>query len=269
MAAPRWRIVFEELKRLAVPSGREALGKFSLEGLRSMERALRSDLPIEVALVSDNLMALNRNREKDLIDEIQQRGIELEVAPASDFAQLTGGRGLGDVMAVLPQPPQPSLERLLHKDECPLLLVGQDLADPGNTGALIRTALASGATAFVAVGATDPWNPRSVRTSMGSLFKCPILSFNSCESALAEFRKHDVQTVATIPDDGVSLRSFRREKRCAVFMGSEAFGLPSELVRQIKSKVYIPMPKGVDSFSVNAAAAVVLYALQRGSPGED
>ena len=86
---------------------------------------------------------------------------------------------------------------------------------------------------------------------------------------LAEFRTHDVQTVATIPDDGVSLRSFRREKRCAVFMGSEAFGLPSELVRQIKSKVHIPMPKGVDSFSVNAAAAVVLYALQGGSQGEE
>jgi tRNA G18 (ribose-2'-O)-methylase SpoU len=81
MAAPEWRLLVELLKRLATPSGRTVTGQFSLEGYRSMERALRNDAPVEEVLVSERFAASTASRECKLMEEIQGRELPLRIAP--------------------------------------------------------------------------------------------------------------------------------------------------------------------------------------------
>lgn len=264
MSAPAWRLALQEIKRLAVPEGREALGKFTLEGLRSMERALRNQTPIECALVSSRFVEEGNSRNHQLLDACMSRGVEVLIAPDQDFAELTGGRGLGDVFAILPLPPAPRLSDVFSKRAGrQLIVVGTETADPGNTGAMIRSALASGAAAFVGVGRCDPWHPKSVRTSMGSLFKLPILRMD-LDGLLQQLRALEVETIATVCRDGDALGRFAPDgERMAIFMGSEAFGLPDELVARLDRRLTIELPEGVDSFSVNAACAVICYQLLR------
>jgi len=144
------------------------------------------------------------------------------------------------------------------------VVVGRDLADPGNTGAVIRSALAAGATGFLAVGNTDPWHPKSVRTSMGSLFALPIRKVETDAEWLEGLGSLGFETFATVCRDGESLPAARPSgNRVAVVMGSEAFGLPEDLIDRMDRRITIPMPEGVDSFSVNAAVAVLAYTLLR------
>ena len=145
-----------------------------------------------------------------------------------------------------------------------LLLVGVDLDDPGNVGALIRTALAAGASGFVAVGCCDAFHPRAVRISRGSLFKLPVLTYPEVRPLLDDLRDQNVRTIGAVADGGTPLPEARiAAGPLALFVGSEAFGLPGEVGAALAHRLTIPMAEGIDSYSVNAAAAILLYSLSR------
>ncbi len=136
------------------------------------------------------------------------------------------------------------------------------MEDPGNVGALTRTALASGATALIAAGISDPYHPRAVRTSMGSLFRIPILRVQSGKALLDELRTLGVVTIGMVTGGGTPLpRVDLRDTPTALFVGREAFGLDGSTIDSLDHLVSIPMASAVDSYSVNAAAAIALYEL--------
>ena len=185
--------------------------------------------------------------------------------PDETVLELTEGREAG-LVGLVRIPRSPGLPELAPSrgDAPPVLLVAVDIEDPGNVGALARTALASGALALVGVGITDPWHPRAVRTSMGSVFKLPLPIYDSVAPLLADLRAIKARSLGAVTSGGTSVRETPFE-RCphAFFLGSEAFGLSTELTQQLDGTVSIPMASGVDSFSVNAAAAVLLYEFVR------
>jgi TrmH family RNA methyltransferase len=125
----------------------------------------------------------------------------------------------------------------------------------------VRTAHAAGASGLVIVGATDPYHPRAVLTSRGSLFKLPLFRYETVETLLNDLSRHEVMTVGTAASGGIPLPNARfPETSLAIFLGNEGSGLPKAVADALDLLVTIPMPPGVDSFAVNAAAAVVLYA---------
>lgn len=264
--ASEWRLLVERIKRLAVPSGRAVLGEFTLEGHRSMERALRSEAPLKEALVSQAFADSESQRERKILQMLGERDIPIRIAPDDCIRELVGKRRIGEVFGLLTQPEIPDWEGLFAGEGRRLLMVGWNLGDPGNTGAVIRSALAAGASGFLAVGTTDPWHPKAVRTSMGSLFKLPILRVDAesaWQSALAE---RGVELFATGFENAEPLPAVRPQRdRIALVLGSEAFGLPPELAASCDRRITIPMPEGVDSFSVNAAAAILAYTLLNAS----
>ncbi|MCC5847900.1 MAG: RNA methyltransferase [Verrucomicrobia bacterium] len=261
--APDWRKTVHLIQQLSLPKGREQLGLFTLEGYRSMERALRNGAPLEEVLVGEDFVEAPNQRQERIVREVLDLGVPMRVAPVEEVRRMTGGRGLGNVFAVMRQPPPPEWEEMFSVEGRKLVVVGWNLGDPGNTGAVIRSALAAGASAFLAVGTTDPWHPKSVRTSMGSLFAIPILR-TSNEEWIERFHDLGVETFATVCRDAEPLPSVRLHgERMALVMGSEAFGLPDEIANRLKRRVTIPMPSGVDSYSINAATAVLAYTLMQ------
>ncbi len=149
---------------------------------------------------------------------------------------------------------------------CPaprLLLGAVDIRDPGNVGALTRTAHAAGARALLVTGAADPYHPRATRISRGSIFKLPVVAYETGAALLADLRRHNVAAVAAAVEDGVHLPNVVwPDQPAAILMGNEGAGLPPEILNAVEMRVTIPMAAGVDSYSVNAAAAIILYAAQ-------
>src|SRR5204863_7143776 len=109
----------------------------------------------------------------------------------------------------------------------PLLVLAHDVQDPGNVGALTRTAEAAGATAFVACGATaDPLGWKALRGSMGSALRLPIAKAGTDE-ALDACARAGMQTLALAPRAGAPFFAADFHVSTALLLGSEGTGLPS------------------------------------------
>jgi TrmH family RNA methyltransferase len=247
------------INQVSTAKGRARYGRFSIEGTRLFERAVRAHVPITHALVGE-LFGQNE-RERALLDALQATDCTIAIAPDVEMMELTNGRSLGAILGLINTPTPPPLIEILTGR--PLLLTAVEIVDPGNVGAMVRTAHALGATAFVTIGVSDPFHPKAVRTAMGSLFKLPIYRFPTLSPFLDALRRHEIPTIATVSDDGVPLPEARLSAQGgAVLMGNEYWGLDEAVITAVSQRVTIPMADGIDSFSVNAAAAIMLYGLQ-------
>ena len=261
-----WRGAVEQIRRASSARGRARTGTYTIEGTRLHERALRAGLRAPLALVGAGYRRDPAPRVQTLLAALAAQGCRLVEVPDAVMAELTGGRGLGDIVGLLPLPAPPPLPALFAAPDgqTAVVLAALNVVDPGNVGALLRTAHAAGASGFIAVGVSDPFHPRAVRTSRGSLFKLPLRRYAAVEPLLDELAGLGVVTVGTAVSGAAPLPQLRFDaSRLVVFMGSEAAGLPPALHARLDQRVTIPMAPGVDSFAVNAAAAIVLYALLR------
>ncbi len=239
------------------------MGCFVIEGTRAHERALRAGAPLRSVLLSESFQADPSPRIGRLVADLRACGCRLEIVPDAVLERWTGGRDVGAVVGLVSLPREAKLESALRTSS-PLLLVGVDVQDPGNVGALVRTALASGCGGYVAVGRGDPFHPRAVRTSMGSLLKLSIFRYEEVLPVLEVLDRQGVRKVGAVSSGGspLPMASFG-ERGVAVFVGSEPFGLGERLEQLMDERVTVPMVAGVDSFSVNAAAAIILYEIRR------
>lgn len=263
--SPKWQGTAEMIRRTHTVRGREAAGLYSIEGTRLVERALRAGVIPETILMSEAFHAEAGDRAAQLREDLSVHGVPVYIAPNTVMGNLTEGRDLGAVLGLVRLPEESTLREIIGRThpQPALFLAGVDILDPGNAGALIRTAHASGATAFLAVGTTDPFHPRATRISRGSIFRLPVVHYASAESLMTALSEFSIRSIATATD-GVRLPDLPVVNGpTAVLMGNEGEGLPPEILRAVDTVVTIPMPPGVDSFAVNAAAAVVLYELQR------
>lgn len=260
-----WRRLAAEIRATSTPGGRERFGRFSIEGLRLVERALRADWPVEQLLVAEELVGAPGERVREVLIGLERRGAKVVPAPDAELAELCGGRDLGRMLALLPLPPARRLAEVLAAGvrSPALLLVLVDVAEPGNVGALIRTAHASGADACVCVGVSDPLHPKALRTSMGSAFRLPTVRCASFDELEPELRGLGIATLGAVSSAGAPPWTLDYDRPLAILFGSEAFGLSEELQARLDGVVSIPMPDQVDSYSVNAAAAVLLYEARR------
>lgn len=252
-----WGHLVARILAAATRSGRATSHEFSIEGTRLFERALRAKAPIAAALVSNSYGS--KERERAVLAELKSSATPVQLVPDEVARELTGGRTFGALLGLVSQVAS-DLDIPSDAD----LLVAVDVQDPGNVGALLRTAAASGSAALVAVGTTDVYHPKAVRASMGSLFKLPVLEFNSTEALFTKLKSLGRSTLATTPRNGIAAWSDALPKGPhAVLVGSEAHGLTTEVQLACDARISLPQRDDLDSYSVNAAAAMLLYELRR------
>jgi TrmH family RNA methyltransferase len=141
-----------------------------------------------------------------------------------------------------------------------LWLVADALQDPANLGAMIRTADAAGADAvIVGPGTTDPWSPKAVRASMGSVLHLPIVPVADLGAA----RLPPMCWIALAPRSGKSLYDLDLTGPVALRVGNEKKGLAPEAVAEADEAIAIPMPGRAESLNAAAAVAVCLFEAVR------
>lgn len=255
----------EDVRRTATARGRAQVGAYSLEGRRLLDRALRAGRAPREVLVGQALRRDTPDLEP-LLARVEAAGGRCHEAADAELLELAEGRRSGLIAALLPLPTGPSLDELLSaaREEPAVFLVLVDVAEPGNVGALIRTGLASGAAAALCVGSTDPFHPKAVRTSLGSLFKLPLARVASSEGLLETLRGRRIHSLATVARGGASVdRATWPRGNVALIVGNEGAGLPERVRDAADERVTIDLSNEADSFCVNAAAAVCLYEVQR------
>ena len=114
-----------------------------------------------------------------------------------------------------------------------LVLAATGLQDPGNAGAIIRSAAAAGATGVVLdESSADPWGWKALRASMGSAFHLPVLRSRGIGSLIEEWRAAGLRIAATVPRGGTPMHDVDFTPPMALLLGGEGAGLPDELRRR-------------------------------------
>lgn len=185
------------------------------------------------------------------------------VLPDRLLRSLAGTESSPGVIALV-KPPAWKLEHLLRGN--PLLVVLDALQDPGNVGAIVRTAEAMGATgAILLKGTASAYHSKTLRASAGSLFRLPFLSGMDAEKAREALARRAVAVFAGVPsrpgDRSTPLSEAALTGPCAFIVGNEARGV-SDALRAAAECVTIPTV-GVESLNAAAAAAILLYEAHR------
>jgi RNA methyltransferase, TrmH family len=128
--------------------------------------------------------------------------------------------------------------------------------DPGNVGTIIRSAHAFEAGVVLSKGCADLYNPKTVRATMGSIFRVPVARELESLDLLQDARSAGVTVVAAIPEDGDSPRSLPAG-RIMIIVGAEGAGLPKEVVEVSEKRVTIP--SRATSLNAAIAASILLY----------
>jgi TrmH family RNA methyltransferase len=145
-----------------------------------------------------------------------------------------------------------------------LAMVGAGLADPGNAGAIVRSAAAAGAGAVVlCAGGVDPYHPKAVRATAGALFRVPVVAGTAPGRALEELGRRGFTRLGAAAHGGTDHDRVDWCRPVAVVVGNESRGLDPELAGQLDGAVTVAMTAGSESLNAAMAATVICFEAAR------
>lgn len=157
-----------------------------------------------------------------------------------------------------------TLRQTTGERKVPLLLLVEDLQDPGNLGTIFRTAEAAGASGVIMSKETvDIYNPKAVRSTMGSIFRMPFLYADSLKEIIGEMKRRGIAVYAAALRHSLHYTEADYQKGCGILIGNEGKGLRQETVEAATQAVSIPMQGEVESLNASVSAAVLLYEAAR------
>lgn len=178
------------------------------------------------------------------------------------FEKMSDTRTPQGILCVLKRP-RHSLEELLEI-RAPLLMVLENLQDPGNLGTIVRTGEGAGVTGIIlGPGTVDFYSPKTIRATMGSVYRMPVVVEEDLVSTVRRLGERGIRTFAAHLEgrnycEGVSFLG-----GTAFLIGNEGGGLSRELSSAAEEKVKIPMEGKVESLNASVAAALLMYEARR------
>lgn len=169
----------------------------------------------------------------------------------------TGGRAVEELLAA---PATRSLP----------LVVCVAVRDPGNLGAILRSADAAGSAGVLVCGeSADPYNPKVVRASAGAIFRLPLAVGGEAADVLDRVGEAGLRRVGTLVRGGLDYAGVSLAAPLALVLGNEASGLAPELAGRLDEAVTIPMAGGGESLNVAMAATVLCFEAARRRRSEE
>ncbi|MCC7173585.1 MAG: RNA methyltransferase [Bryobacterales bacterium] len=218
-----------------------------------LEEALRSGCEIGAVLAADPMLG---RVERLLSKRPDVRLIALPTALSGSLSATETSQGV----LTLVRRPSASLSDLFSG--VPLVVALDGVQDPGNVGAIVRAAEAFGATgAAFFKGSANPYNPKAIRASAGSIFRLPVATGCHPAAFLSTSGGRGVVTYAALPAHGIEARSLDLARACAIVIGGEGRGLSAE---RWAGAVPVRIPtRSVESLNAAMAAGILLYEARR------
>ena len=243
----------KDVRRAIARGGLTSQGWCVAETVHLLEEALRSRCPVKQVLVAESA----QGRLPRL------GGTRVAILP-DDLLQKISGTETSQGVIALVQPPEWKLPQLF--DGRALVMVLDALQDPGNAGAIVRTAEAFGATGAIFLkGTASPFNPKTLRASAGSLFRVPFLYGLDLATARAALEEQGLKLFAAVPPHaGAKTRPVADAdltQACALIVGNEGRGVSEEWLGTADG-VSIPT-LAVESLNAAMAAGILLYEARR------
>lgn len=244
---------------------RDAQRAFFVEGIRNVVRAIENGFVIEAIFRSDRLLKVSVARQ--LVRDQARSGVPTFNISPEAFRRISRSASASGVGAIIAQRWSRLHAASPKAGLCWVVL--ESVRSPGNLGSLIRTSEAIGGAGFILVGdRADPYDPGTVRGSMGAIFAQKLVRTDHC-SLRHWLRRHRCTVVGASPDGRADLHRFDYPRPTILLLGDERKGM-SERQRDLCTHlVRIPMVGEADSLNLAVAGGLLLYEVYRARAARD
>lgn len=242
-----------EAKRLNQKKYRDQRDMFRVEGVRLVEEALATPL-VQEFFYTERLLTTGRGQE--LVTLAQTQGVQVFRCSESVLSELTDTVNSQGVVCTVRKPKWSVASE-------GLLLIADEIQDPGNMGTLLRTAVAAGVKGLIGVeGSVDIYNSKVLRASMGAVFHLPH-KYMQRDQVLDFLETNNLSLVVADLEDAHNFWEVRYPQNLAVVIGNEARGVHTDFLDGANLKVKIPLVGQIESLNASVAAGVLLYEILR------
>jgi TrmH family RNA methyltransferase len=243
---------------------RKLYKSYLVEGLRSVEVYVEQSVPLEAILIDP--YGHQTERAYELADLAEVAGVRIYEMESHLFKHITDTEHPQGIVAVAKIPEQDV--SVLQPDSSgsgcqDVVVVADQIGDPGNLGTIIRSADAVNARAVVALkGSADLYQPKVVRTAMGSLARMPVFDLDAAD-ALTTLAALGYRRLGADARRGESLFAANLSGPIAFFVGNETGGLSPDVEQSMEAFLALPMPGGAESLNAGVASSILLYEALR------
>lgn len=238
-------------KKLKLRKYREKLGLYLVEGFHLIEEALKTE-KVETLLFSEKVAV------QKLINQIEKLNVPSIQISGRDAKSLSETETTQGVFAVIVER-QNKLADFLSSKKTGVLVYCHGIQDPGNLGTIVRTADAAGIEGVIlSKGCVDVFNPKVLRSAMGSTFHLPVVLKGTVET-LKLLKTKGYKVVATSVRAKVSCFEADYGNKVVLVFGNEAAGIPAQIAALADFEVRIPIFGKAESLNVASAASIVIY----------
>lgn len=246
-------------KLLSSKKARNEYNMFTLEGIKILCDAINENLELHCVFITEAAAEKYSEALNLLINKVSENKIYYITEEISlKLSDTTTPQGVYAIVKKLDKCNY--TDKILTNGK---FIVLNNLQDPGNIGTIIRTADAVGINGiFLTDDCCDIYNPKLIRSTMGSLFRMNIWSEVSIDEVLEYFKEQHIKTFAAVIDtDAISLTDCDFSKGCAVIIGNEGNGLPKEITNKCDNKLTIKMQGNINSLNAAMATGIIMWEM--------
>lgn len=236
---------------------RKEEGVYVVEGRRMFEEA-PENLVVK-AYLSESFY--ERYKDADKVATKLSK-VEYEILRDDVYEYASDTKTPQGVMCIMKQENHSPVQ-ILSKEN-PLIIFLENLQDPGNLGTIIRTAEGAGFTGVImSENTVDIYNPKTIRSTMGSIFRVPFCYVEDIQSTIHDAKSRGIKVYAAHLGGQKSYDKIDCTKSTAYVIGNEGNGLTEETAKQCDELVIIPMQGQVESLNAATAATVLMFEAAR------
>lgn len=232
---------------------RQSEGVIVLEGVRLLEEAVKASWIVKYLIYLEELS----DRGRALVDELMKINVQSEVVSSHVMRAVSDTKNPQGVLAVVQMQTLPVPERLDN------VLILDQIREPGNLGAILRSAMAAGIQLVILLpGNVDPYSPKVLRAGMGAQLKLAVehKTWKEIEGLIKESK---LKVYLAAASKGEVYHQCDFIQPLALIIGGEAEGAGETAYKVADSLIHIPMPGGGDSLNASVSAGILLFEIAR------
>lgn len=224
----------KKIRKLKEKKYRDVSGKYIIEGIKLIKEAIEEKAKIETIVVCDNCVKTGEIQQDVLYQIAKYNCVYVDEKVFNNITDVQNPQG---ILAVIEK--KNADKDINYEDD--LIVVLDDIQDPGNLGTILRTIDSCGLSqVIISKKSGDVFNPKVVRSTMGAIFRVNVIESDNLVNTLKEIKKHKYQIVSTSLQTNKSIYDINY-KKTVVIIGNEANGVSNEILEISDEKIKIPM----------------------------
>lgn len=247
--------LIKEIKKLKEKKYRDLDKSFLIEGFRFVEEALKSNFEVKYVFICERQ---KEKFEKLGFENLIDKNTKCFIVSDSVLNSICSTETPQGVVAVV----RNKISDIQIKNGFYILI--DKVQDPGNMGTIIRSANASGALGVIITkGTVDTYNSKTLRSTMGSIFKIPIIFEDSNFNIIKELKENKFKLITSSLNTNYNFYDVDLTDRVIIAVGNEGNGISKEIFELGDISVKIPMPGNAESLNVGVAASIMMFEAVR------